>query len=191
MKHSWLILPALLLLTACERQYEPNPDPNHTHADFAVWIDGKSIDFSGPEYMSGLSTDDSTHDEESEYHHQHYHLHDNVGHVIHVHKTGLPLQEFFDSLSYRFPRDTRMFVTKPTGDGTWSEMDFSLQYEFSDMDMLLFTNSQDDEVVTQQQEHMTQDACLYSKTCPWRGDPPAENCIADPAVPCVVPEEDL
>ena len=36
-------------------------------------------------------------------------------------------------------------------------------------------------------QEMTDDACKYSKTCPWRGEPPAESCIADPAVPCTAP----
>ena len=56
---------------------------------------------------------------------------------------------------------------------------------------LILTTSAGSAQVLDQVEQLTDDACRYSKTCPWRGDPPAENCIADPAVPCVVPEDDL
>ena len=57
---------------------------------------------------------------------------------------------------------------------------------------ILLTYQNEDEAsmerITEQKEEMTDDACLYSKTCPWRGEPPAENCIADPEVPCVLGE---
>lgn len=183
----------VLLLSACSRQYEPNPDPNHTHADFAVWQDGKKVEFSDPKYMSGVSWDDASHDETDEYHHEYLHLHDEVGHVLHRHKPGLTLKEFFDSLEYTFAgNDWRLFVTNPLDEEVvWTEIDFDLGYVFTDMDMVLLTESTEDAAVASQQEQMTDDACLYSRTCPWRGDPPAENCVADPAVPCTVPEEDL
>ena len=71
------------------------------------------------------------------------------------------------------------------------EVEFDLEYVFKDMDTVLFTTSAGSAEVLSQVEALTDDACRYSKTCPWRGDPPAENCIADPAVPCVVPEDDL
>jgi hypothetical protein len=71
------------------------------------------------------------------------------------------------------------------------EMEFDLQYVFKDMDAVLLTTSAGSAEVLDQVEKLTDDACRYSRTCPWRGDPPAENCIADPAVPCVVPEDDL
>ena len=193
MKSLLLVLTPALLLSACWRQYEQNPDPNHTHADFAVWVDGEMVDFSGPEYMSGLSYSDESHDEEHEYHHEHLHLHDEVGTVLHRHKPGLTLKEFFDSLGYRFDaRNWRMFLNNPSVKGAeWQEVDFDLSYVFMDMDMVLITDSASDVAVTVQQDKMTEEACLYSRTCPWKGDPPAENCVADPAIPCVVPEEDL
>lgn len=176
----------VLLLTACERQYQPNPDPNHTHADFAVWFDGEEVEFSDPKHMSGVSWDNESHDDASEYHHEHLHLHDEVGHVLHRHKPGLSLKEFFDSLDYSFATDRtwRMFVND-------AEMEFTLDYVFKDMDKVLLTTSSSSAQVLYEMEQLTDDACLYSKTCPWRGDPPAENCVADPAIPCVVPPEDL
>jgi hypothetical protein len=174
----------ILALTAWPTEFIQNPDPNHTHADFAVWIDEERIIFSGDEYMSGLSIDEASHDEDDEYHHEHLHLHDNVGHVVHRHKPGLTLHAFFDSLGVYLEErdDLRMFIhTK--------EVSFDLGYVFKDLDRILITNSTNDKDVAYQLEQLTRDACIYSRMCPWRGDPPEENCIADPSIPCVAPSD--
>lgn len=180
----FIIASALLLISCASRTYEQNPDPNHTHADFAVFMDGVKFDFSGEKFMSESESEeaDDDHEAHGHKHHPYFHLHDGVGHVLHMHKPGLPLREFFDSIAFRFNGPKwRMFVNG-------EETTFDLGYVFKDMDTILFTDSSDDEAVRTQLEEMTDDACLYSKTCPWRGKPPIENCIADPAVPCVIPE---
>ncbi len=175
-----------------------NPDPNHTHADFAVWVNNQKLDFSGAEFMSGLSTDDTTHDEEDEYHDKYLHLHDGIGYVIHRHKPGLTVQEFFQSIQVAFQEKcvTSSLMSqghqKFCGDMPFrlfvngEEKAFDLSYVFEDMDHILITNASDDAMMKVQIGQMTDDACKYSKTCPWKGDPPTENCIADPEVPCVV-----
>lgn len=182
---------AILLLTACfgdPLRRAENPDPNHTHADFAVYINGEFIDFSDNEYMSGLSTD--------EYLHKYLHLHDNVGTVVHRHKPGLTLGEFFGSLGLNATNDC--FMDKCSDESNqWrmfvngEEVPVNIDYVFTDIDQILLTYGANDETVQEQLQKMTDDACLYSRTCPQRGDPPAENCIADPSVPCVVPLDDL
>ena len=187
MRTSLLLIVSLFLVTACERQYEPNPDPNHTHADFAVWVDGERVDFSNSKYMSGVSYDEHSHDEEGEYLHQYLHLHDGNDDVIHRHRPGESIGEFFVSLNFTFPEPHERWTMWING----QQMDFDLDYVFNDMDQILLTNSAGSAQVLYELEQLTEDACLYSKTCPWKGDPPTENCIADPAVPCVVPEEDL
>ena len=181
MKRALFLLPVLLLV-ACEREYVPNPDPNHMHADFAVWVDGVQVDSSGDKYMSGLSTD-----EEGEHHHPYLHLHDHIGHVIHSHKPGQTLREFFDSIDFKFPKPLERWTMWING----QEEEFNLDYVFQDMDQILLTNSAGSAKVLNELEQLTDDACKYSKTCPWKGEPPTENCVADPAVPCVIPEEDL
>jgi hypothetical protein len=169
----------------------PNPDPNHTHADFAVFLSGEKLDFSLAKYMSGLSTDDSTHDEEDEYRHLHLHLHDNNGDVAHRHKAGLSLSDFFTSLpGVRYVGSTfsiddvtaevRLFVH-----GT--ERAEGGDYVFTDLDQILITDAVEQSEVDHELSLLTDEACLYSRTCPWKGDPPTENCIADPAIPCVQP----
>ncbi|HLC75593.1 MAG TPA: hypothetical protein VJB82_00535 [Candidatus Peribacterales bacterium] len=214
MKRSiFLLLP---ILAACSyfahKEYALNPDPeNHIHADFAVWIGEEKIDFTDPKYMSGVSYDEESHDEEKEYHHQYLHLHDNVGSVIHTHKVGYTIADFLGSIGFvmsarcmrldtgvdlcpnELGESWRMFVRhRPLIENEWQEVPWDPHFEFEDMDQILLTFQNDDEEsmkkIEAQKNAMTDDACLYSKTCPWRGDPPTENCIADPEVPCVLGE---
>lgn len=192
------------------RTYE-NPDPNHTHADFAVWVNGQHLDFTDPRYMSEVYEEGK--EVRVDPMRRYLHLHDGIGHVIHRHKPELTLGEFFasvglpmedscitlDDLQYSrldegWKKDFavekklctngkfhwRMFVNG-------SEIPFKPGYNFQDEDKILLMYSSGDEV-SEEQLSLTNDACLYSKTCPWRGEPPAENCIADPTVPCVIPE---
>lgn len=177
-----------------------NPDPNHTHIDFAIWVNGERLDFSDDEFMSESETEESgdDHEEHGHKHHPYLHLHDGNGDVLHRHKPGLALEEFFRSLQVGF--DEFCYASfMPLADGqicgttpfrmfvNGEERPLDLSYVFEDVDSILLTNAATDEDVRQQLDAMTDDACLYSRTCPWRGDPPTENCLADPEVPCVVP----
>jgi hypothetical protein len=194
-----------------------NPDPNHTHADFAIRVLGQELDFSDARYMSGVSDDDASHDEEGEYLHKHLHLHDDIGTVIHRHKPGLTLGDFLDSIGLHasagcLTLDDAQFesidpgereswaLTKDlciTGKHRWrmfvngQERPYDPAYVFQDLDKILLTYGAGDMVPQAELDALTDDACLYSRTCPERGDPPAENCVADPEVPCVVPEGGL
>ncbi len=197
----------LVLLTACNffipREPAVNPDPNHIHMDLAVWIEGRQVDFTNAKYMSGVSTDETSHDEEDEYHHKYLHLHDGIGHVIHSHTPGLTLGEFLSSLGFRMSEecmdlDTGIAVCPQRG-YRWRmfvngiEQPMEPNHVFGDLEKILLTYQGSDPVselrIKEQLKEMTDDACLYSRTCPERGDPPAENCLADPEVPCVAPVE--
>ena len=198
MKRYLLLSGMMLLLSAC-RTTAVNPDPNHTHMDFAVWINGSQLDFSGPEMMSGSSKDEPE-DEHADDDHKHptLHLHDGVGHVLHRHKPGLTLKEFFDSIKVGF--DDHCYTSfMPMADGQicsekWvlrmfvngaERTPFDTDYVFVDLDRILITDATDGPELEEQLRQLTDDACLYSKTCPERGEPPAEGCVADPTVPCV------
>ncbi len=205
----------ILLVSACvlvllgigaKRYFTPatNPDPNHTHADFAVWIGGKELDFSDKKYMSGLSTD-ANHDNEEGLR-KYLHLHDGNGHVMHRHKPGLSVGDFFGTIGFSFGSvkrgefcwyalsadhpfagcesgPMRLFVN---GNEASASENGPAGYVFADGDHLLFTDATDETEVKKELDAMTDDACKYSKMCPWKGAPPTENCIADPTVPCVV-----
>ncbi len=200
-----VVLPILALLIimalgfawyAGTRRHElaMNPDPNHTHADFAVWVDGQPLDFSSDFYMSGSSTDPS-HDQEPG-NRKYLHLHDGNGHVLHRHKPGLSLHDFFATLpnSFSYSGSQLIFADSPVSKEAYTvrlfvngaENKSGGSYLFNDGDHLLITDAQTDAELQTELSAMTDDACKYSKTCPWKGPPPTENCIADPQVPCVV-----
>ena len=213
MKRFVLALPLALFLVACKfwlPTSAPNPDPNHTHADFAVWVNGQMLNFSDARYMSGSSKDEPA-GEHDDAHHKHasLHLHDGNGHVIHRHKPGLGIGEFFASLDITMTKDCLTLDDFQYGklDAGW-KADFAItknlcnngkfhwtmvvngtekpmdpHYVFADDDKILLTYSAGDSW-EEEWKQMTDDACLFSQTCPRRGKPPAENCIADPAVPC-------
>lgn len=197
----------LLFAAAIGYSYRPvaNPDPNHTHADFAVWINGKQLDFSGEEFMSGVSTDPDSYPTEGL--RTYLHLHDGNGDVIHRHKPGLTLREFFESLgtTFREVAGTRNLcvdfpqIAEVCQDEAmhkdWvmvvngERRAFDPAYVFADEDRILVYFDEDgaeDEDIAAAERALSDDACKYSKTCPWKGTPPTENCIADPTVPCVV-----
>lgn len=188
---------AIVLAFGGKRVPVPNPDPNHTHADFLVMLDGQAIDFSEPFFQTGLSTEDHVRDPSTPAMRKFLHLHDGLGTVIHRHKPGLTLQDFFHSISVGFTAECILYTDPAIDRDTacsehpWrmvvngQERPFSLNYDFVDGDKILLTTSLGD--LAQEWTLMTDDACRYSRTCPWRGDPPAENCIADPTVPCVAP----
>ncbi len=170
-----------------------NPDPNHTHADFAVWIQDQRVNFARPEFMSGVSTDESTHPTEGL--RKYLHLHDGNGNVIHRHKPGLTLAEFFASVGMEFT--ATCFRTGPDMqscdggvDGTFrmfvngNELPPDPAYVFTDEDAILLTFDTDPAAIPAKLNALTGEACKYSKTCPWKGAPPTEGCIADPEVPC-------
>ncbi|PIR53329.1 hypothetical protein COU76_01730 [Candidatus Peregrinibacteria bacterium CG10_big_fil_rev_8_21_14_0_10_49_10] len=186
------VLAVLIALSACGGAVHPavNPDPNHTHADFVVWMDGTQVDFSQEKYMAEHPDEEGDHDHSEHEHGEEatLHLHDGVGHMIHSHKPGQTLREFFASLHaldlFVQGHTWRMFING-------QEEEFTLDYAFQDLDHIFLTTSSASAQVLYELEQMTDDACLYSKTCPERGEPPAENCVADASIPCVVPPEDL
>lgn len=190
---------AIIVLFRVPRTPAANPDPNHTHADFLVILDGTAIDFADDVFQTGVSTEDHTRDETLPAMRKFLHLHDGLGHVIHRHKPGLTLQDFFDSIGVGFTANCILYRSPAIdrdmacSDRPWrmvvngNERPFSLNYVFADNDTILLTTTEDDAGVLAEIATIPDDACRYSQTCPWRGKPPVENCVADPEVPCIAP----
>lgn len=205
-------LPVIIFLVALGGAYYygrlpvPNPDPNHTHADFAIWVNGQKLDFTDPKYMSEAYEEGK--EVRTDPLRKYLHLHDGNGHVLHRHKPGLTFGEFLESLGVVLTKDgLNLCMETPDSSRvcedeaahrTWIMMVngerkafFDGEYVPADEDKILILLPVSDDEALQQQEistamkQMTDDACMYSKTCPWRGDPPTENCIADPTIPCV------
>jgi nitrite reductase (NO-forming) len=165
-----------------------NPDPNHTHADLAIWMDGQPVDLSAEKYMLSEGSNDPEKETKP-------HLHDGNALVIHRHKPGQSIGEFLEAIDIvatdrcitlddgtsvcnEGAKRWQMFVN-----GTERPLDPS--YVFADLDQILLTYGATEEQAAEQLQSLSDDACLYSQTCPERGMPPVENCVADPAVPCV------
>ncbi|HVW66818.1 MAG TPA: hypothetical protein VHA78_03745 [Candidatus Peribacteraceae bacterium] len=180
-----------------------NPDPNHTHADFAVWINGTKLDFSQKKYMQDIPTDEEEQMLEHstgtgsgpDYFKRYMHLHDGNGDVLHRHKPGLGFGDFLTSLHFTL---TPTCLTTDTGEKTCDTADkkwqlfvngkeivpFNDNYIFDDGNTILLTYGADSAEVQREESLMTHDACRYSQTCPGRGKAPTESCISDPTVPC-------
>jgi Cu+-exporting ATPase len=167
-----------------------NPDPNHTHADLALWVEGRQIDLSSEKYM--LDEESADPDKETN-----PHLHDGNGLVIHRHKPGQSVGEFLQAIDVT-AKDQCITLDDGTsmcdqGGKRWqmfvngTERPFDPSYVFTDLDQILLTYGATEEQAAQQLQSLSDEACLYSQTCPERGKPPVENCVADPAVPCTEP----
>lgn len=165
-----------------------NPDPSHTHADLAIWVRGEKRDLSAEKYMQSEESGDAAKEENP-------HFHGGIGHVIHRHKPGQSIGNFLGALGITAARQCMTFDDGEdvcaSGDAQWrmfvngKERTFDTAYVFEDLDAVLLTYGATTEQVNNQLQELSDDACLYSRTCPERGEPPEENCIADPAVPCM------
>lgn len=149
----------------------------HEHADFAVYLNGEQVDFSKEEYQSN----------DEDHKHEYTHLHDGVGHIIHKHRTGVSIGELFDSIGMNF---SQACFALDTGEQFCNSNTKSLKffvngeensrfgdYEIADLDQILISYGPKDEDVSEQLESLTDEACIYSETCPERGTPPEEACV--------------
>lgn len=207
-----------------EKAPAQNPDPNHTHANFAVWIDGGRLDFSGNRFMSEEPGEEK-HSKAGAPRHAYLHLHDQNDHVVHRHRSDVSTGDFLESLGFKLKDKTMQksnvriaCVVTPdgrelcNGEKDWLVMlndepygcrftnDKNIRcdkgpsiillwnYVFVDGDKILLSYdwAWNGYELERQYTQMTDDACLYSRTCPWKGRPPVESCIAHPEVPCTV-----
>lgn len=75
-------------------------EPVHYHANFAVFVDGKQVDFSRPELMHIAPCTDDTHLDTDPA--ENVHLHDGIGNVVHLHMAGITWKTFFDSIKFDY-----------------------------------------------------------------------------------------
>ncbi len=161
----------------------------HEHADFAVYINGKKIDFSQAKYQS--TKDAQGKEQERD---QFVHLHDGNGDVIHLHKAGITLGYFFKTLGMEFTKDCfkldngqsyctdtnrelQLFVNGQKND----QMD---QYVPQDLDRILVTYGYKTNKIDWQIKGVSDKACIYSEKCPERGPAPKEECVGGVGTTC-------
>lgn len=126
------------------------------------------------------------------------HLHDMEGDVIHKHMSGITLGDFFESIGMNL---TETCFKLDDGTAYCNDDTHSLkfyvngklnnkfdQYEIQDLDQILISYGVETEDELQVQlKSLTDEACIYSETCPERGSPPDESsCIGSEE--CLVPK---
>lgn len=149
----------------------------HVHADFLVYLDHERMRY----------TDDVYQSHSGDLKHPTLHLHSNDGHVIHRHADEVTLGDFFTSLGYTVT-DTHITTDEGTTYRTdenhelilfvnGTPHDTFIDYIIADEDQLLiYYGAPDDERIHTYLETISDDACLYSGTCPERGIAPPTDC---------------
>jgi hypothetical protein len=143
----------------------------HTHADFAVFINGQKRDFSDPDFVSKAGDERSAN----------VHLHKPRFSVIHVHRTGTTFDEFFRSIGWELT-DT---CIKPAGEQQFCNSgDQAIKFMVNGVrvDSLMFEDipamgrvlisygTETDDQLLQQYGQVTDESCILSGLCLARGD---------------------
>ncbi len=165
------------------------PTAFHQHADFKVYINGQVVDFAKEKFMSDQNKQLS----------EFVHLHDLDEPVIHQHKAGIILSDFFKSIGMEF--DSNCF-TLDTRQKFCNEGDKMLKmfvngqpnsqfgnYEFKDLDRILITYGNESQQQIQDQIQSVSDrSCILSEKCPERGPaPPETSCTLSAG--CLDPQQ--
>lgn len=150
----------------------------HEHADFKVVLNGTSIDFNQSKYQST---------EDKEYH-PYTHMHSGIGYILHKHKKGITVKDFFNSVNITF---NSTCLVMDTNHSYCNDEQYSLKffvngtkvpsyenYELKNLDRILISYGQvEDSTLVNQTESVTDIACMFSELCPERGAPPTEECV--------------
>lgn len=173
-----IILIILVLYLSAPSDSVPPGTDIHNHADFKVYLNGIKFDFSQDRYMS------TSEHALNEY----MHLHDGDGDVIHQHKSGLTLGDFFASLNMSFDAQCFMADGRPyCNDGEKAlrmyvngnpNYQFG-NYEFRDLDRILITYGPFNQTeIDMEISSITDRACIESGKCLERGVPSNEDCVS-------------
>lgn len=150
----------------------------HAHADFAVYMKDHFIDFSQDKYMS---TPDSILSENG-------HLHDEDGQVLHYHKEGFTLSDFFESLGIEFNNNCFIQDRNNSYCDNSSYKIFIVvngnvivngkDYVGSDLDRILVAYVENESEALNLFNNVSDVACIQSEKCPERGEPSDESSCA-------------
>jgi hypothetical protein len=149
----------------------------HVHSDFLFYIHSMKVDLTADRYQSSTSS----------VKHKSFHFHDNIDTMLHRHADGLTLGDFMSSIGIMLTKDC---VTLDTGEQYCTDDKNALRmyvngevvedpaaYITQEEDRILLyfgdPNSTDVQTLLSQVSDLS---CVYSGTCPERGEPPAESC---------------
>ena len=82
--------------------------PPHYHANFAVFVEGKQLDFSKDEYMEDVAACKLSNNVLPN---ERVHLHENDGDSVHIHAAGVAWNHFFENIGFVF-EDTFLYSEK-------------------------------------------------------------------------------
>ncbi|QQG41261.1 MAG: thioredoxin domain-containing protein [Candidatus Woesebacteria bacterium] len=156
----------------------PAPAAYHGHFDLKVYLNGSRVNFGLAKYQSAEGKDLDPY----------IHVHDGNGNLVHVHKTGIPIGQLFNSLKMSF---TDSCFTLDNGQKFCNSNQANLKmyvnglintdfqnYIPQDLDRILISfGPTEDNKLNTQINSVTDLSCIYSLKCPERGKPPAENCV--------------
>lgn len=149
----------------------------HVHADFLMILNDEPFDLTQDKYQSKVG----------DIKHADIHLHDNQGNIIHRHAEGVTFGDFLRSIGFLF---TEECLTLDTGEKYCAADDKVLtlfvnsearspidDYVIEDNDrVLLYFGEKESPDIAGYLGSITDEACIYSGTCPERGTPPPEAC---------------
>lgn len=149
----------------------------HVHADFLMYINDERMDFTDDKYQSALN----------HILHEDFHFHDNNDKVIHRHADGLTLADFISSIGYTLTDDC---LTTDTGAQYCKDENKTLRLYVNEVvvsdtrsyipqeedRILIYYGEPNNTKIPQYLSEISNDACIYSYTCPERGTPPPESC---------------
>jgi hypothetical protein len=183
-KHLILASATVILFIAASyylyQKYNPftyYDDEVHVHADFLIYIDDQKMDLTSEKYQSSTK----------QILHKNVHLHDGDDNVVHRHAEGITFAEFLASVGFTL---TNECLTNDEGTSYCSNNDKVLslfvnkvpktiitEYIPQEEDqVLLYFGTRDNQKLSEYQNSITDESCIFSGTCPERGIAPAESC---------------
>lgn len=93
----------------------------HYHANFAVFINGQRQEFKGPQFYQEIASCNDSANPQGR-----VHMHDNIGHVVHVHDKLVTWGNFFNILGWSLSDRALFDGTKSYVDGQDNELHFML-----------------------------------------------------------------
>lgn len=149
----------------------------HVHADFMMYLGDTRIRFTDDKYQSGLS---QILDADQ-------HFHDGSDEVIHRHRDNVTLVDFFRSIGVTLTNpclmldDRVMHCTDRSNElmlfvnGT--HVPDIVKYITAEKDRIfLYYGDPNNPRLNDYMNSVTDQSCMYSHTCPERGEPPTESC---------------
>ncbi len=172
----------------------------HAHADILVVLNGKTVDFSKPEFQSqeGHELNEFTH------------FHNDNGKVIHLHKDGETIKDMLTAVGFQeadltaSPGKFTMTAKDGTKYNEAGDITFQLavngksidhasifSYMVHDLDRiyLRFGAGISDTALISAAQAVSNDACIYSEKCPERGPAPKEDCVGGLGTACEAPKQ--